>query len=135
MKNCILDYLNKNSNSYIKMGVTSNKNNAPIVVNIKYSKLEKLINELKKNSDNLSKSKIKSFEELEKNGYMINFINLQDEINKELMNIRKSISSNTTNMGEYSKSTVKLKKYIFEIQNIVKNYFEIIKDKTKYFNE
>ena len=117
------------------MGVTSNKNNAPIVVNIKYSKLEKLIKELKRNSDNLNKSKIKSYEDLDKNEYMINFINLQDEANKELMNIRKSISSNTTNMGEYTKSTIKLKKYIFEIQTIVKNYFEIVRDKTKYFNE
>ena len=94
------------------MGVTSNKNNAPIVVNIKYSKLEKLIKELKRNSDNLNKSKIKSYEDLDKNEYMINFINLQDETNKELMTIRKSISSNTTNMGEYTKSTIKLKKYI-----------------------
>ena len=117
------------------MGVTSNKNNAPIVVNIKYSKLEKLIKELKENTDNLNKSKIKSYEDLDKNEYMINFINLQDEANKELMNIRKSISSNTTNMGEYTKSTIKLKKYIFEIQTIVKNYFEIVRDKTKYFNE
>ena len=117
------------------MGVTSNKNNAPIVVNIKYSKLEKLIKELKRNTDNLNKSKIKSYEDLDKNEYMINFINLQDEANKELMNIRKSISSNTTNMGEYTKSTIKLKKYIFEIQTIVKNYFEIVRDKTKYFNE
>ena len=117
------------------MGVTSNKNNAPIVVNIKYSKLEKLIKELKRNTNNLNKSKIKSYEDLDKNEYMINFINLQDEANKELMNIRKSISSNTTNMGEYTKSTIKLKKYIFEIQTIVKNYFEIVRDKTKYFNE
>ena len=112
------------------MGVTSNKNNAPIVVNIKYSKLEKLIKELKRNSDNLNKSKIKSYEDLDKNEYIINFINLQDETNKELMTIRKSISSNTTNMGEYTKSTIKLKKYIFEIQTIVKNYFEIVRDKT-----
>ena len=117
------------------MGVTSNKNNAPIVVNIKYSKLEKLIKELKRNSDNLNKSKIKSYEDLDKNEYIINFINLQDETNKELMTIRKSISSNTTNMGEYTKSTIKLKKYIFEIQTIGKNYFEIIRDKTRYFNE
>ena len=117
------------------MGVTSNKNNAPIVVNIKYSKLEKLIKELKRNTNNLNKSKIKSYEDLDKNEYMINFINLQDEANKELMNIRKSISSNTTNMGEYTKSTIKLKKYIFEIQTIVKNYFEIVRDKTKLFNE
>ena len=117
------------------MGVTSNKNNAPIIVNIKYSKLEKLIKELKRNTNNLNKSKIKSYEDLDKNEYMINFINLQDEANKELMNIRKSISSNTTNMGEYTKSTIKLKKYIFEIQTIVKNYFEIVRDKTKYFNE
>ena len=71
------------------MGVTSNKNNAPIVVNIKYSKLEKLIKELKRNTNNLNKSKIKSYEDLDKNEYMINFINLKDEANKELMNIRK----------------------------------------------
>ena len=115
------------------MGVTSNKNNAPIVVNIKYSKLENLIKELKRNSDNLNKSNIKSLEDLENNEYKNNFIKVQDNINNELININKSISNNITNMSEYTKSTIKFKKYIFEIQMIVQNYFEIIRDKSKLF--
>ena len=113
--------------------ITSNKSQAPIVVNIKYSKLEKLIRELKRNSDNLNKAKIKSYEEFENNEYKNKFINCQEEINNELINIRKSISNNLTNMSEYTKSTIQLKKYIFEIQIIVKYYFEIIKDKNKFF--
>ena len=113
--------------------ITTNKTNTSIVVNIKYSKLEKLIKELKINSDNLSKSKIKSLKELEKNEYNNDFIHYQDEVNNELMNIRKSISNNTNNMIEYTKSTIKLKKYIFEIQMIVKNYFEIVRDKCKFY--
>ena len=113
--------------------VSSNKTNVPIVVNIKYSKLEKLIKELKKNSDYLNKSKIKSFEELENNEYKINFNNYQDEINNELMKLRKSISNNANDINEYTKSTIKLKSYIFEIQTIVKIYFEIIRNKSKFF--
>ena len=113
--------------------VSSNKTNVPIVVNIKYSKLEKLIKELKKNSDYLNKSKIKSFEELENNEYKINFNNYQDEINNELMKLRKSISNNANDINEYTKSTIKLKSYIFEIQTIVKIYFEIIRNKSKIF--
>ena len=110
--------------------VTSNKNNSPIVVNIKYSKLEKLIRDLKHNSESFKKSKIESFEDMDKNEYKINMTNLQNEINNELMNIRKSISNNT-NMNEYSKSTIKLRKYIFEIQMLFKIHFEIIRDKSK----
>ena len=113
--------------------VSSNKTNVPIVVNIKYSKLEKLIKELKKNSDYLNNSKIKSFEELENNEYKINFNNYQDEINNELMKLRKSISNNANDINEYTKSTIKLKSYIFEIQTIVKIYFEIIRNKSKFF--
>ena len=113
--------------------VSSNKTNVPIVVNIKYSKLEKLIKELKKNSDYLNKSKIKSFEELENNEYKINFNNYQDEINNELMKLRKSISNNANDINEYTKSTIKLKSYIFEIQTIVKIFFEIIRNKSKFF--
>ena len=113
--------------------VSSNKTNVPIVVNIKYSKLEKLIKELKKNSDYLNNSKIKSFEELENNEYKINFNNYQDEINNELMKLRKSISNNANDINEYTKSTIKLKSYIFEIQTIVKIYFEIIRKKSKFF--
>ena len=114
--------------------VSSNKTNVPIVVNIKYSKLEKLIKELKKNSDYLNNSKIKSFEELENNEYKINFNNYQDEINNELMKLRKSISNNANDINEYTKSTIKLKSYIFEIQTIVKIYFEIIRNKSTLFN-
>ena len=110
--------------------VTSNKNNMPIVVNIKYSKLEKLIRDFKHNSESFKKSKIDSFEEMDKNEYKINMTNLQNEINNELMNIRKSISNNT-NMNEYSKSTIKLRKYIFEIQMLFKIHFEIMRDKSK----
>ena len=113
--------------------VSSNKTNVPIVVNIKYSKLEKLIKELKKNSDYLNNSKIKSFEELENNEYKINFNNYQDEINNELMKLRKSISNNANDINEYTKSTIKLKNYIFEIQTIVKKFFEIIRNKNKFF--
>ena len=113
--------------------VSSNKTNVPIVVNIKYSKLEKLIKELKKNSDYLNNSKIKSFEELENNEYKINFNNYQDEINNELMKLRKSISNNANDINEYTKSTIKLKSYIFEIQTIVKIYFESIRNKSKFF--
>ena len=113
--------------------VSSNKTNVPIVVNIKYSKLEKLIKELKKNSDYLNNSKIKSFEELENNEYKINFNNYQDEINNELMKLRKSISNNANDINEYTKSTIKLKSYIFEIQTIVKIYFEIVRNKSKFF--
>ena len=110
--------------------VTSNKNNAPIVINIKDSKLKKLIKDLKQNSESFKKSKIESLEEMDKNEYKLNFINLQNEINNELINIRKSISNNT-NMREYSKSTIKLRKYLFEIQILVKIHFEIIRDKSK----
>ena len=113
--------------------VSSNKTNVPIVVNIKYSKLEKLIKELKKNSDYLNNSKIKSFEELENNEYKINFNNYQDEINNELMKLRKSISNNANDINEYTKSAIKLKNYIFEIQTIVKIFFEIVRDKSKFF--
>ena len=113
--------------------VSSNKTNVPIVVNIKYSKLEKLIRELKKNSEYLNKTKIKSFEELENNEYKINFNNYQDEINNELMKLRKSISNNANDINEYTKSTIKLKSYIFEIQTIVKIYFEIVRNKSKFF--
>ena len=113
--------------------VSSNKTNVPIVVNIKYSKLENLIKELKKNSEYLNKSKIKTFDELEKNEYKINFINYQDEINNELMRLRKSISDNANDINEYTKSTIKLKSYIFEIQTIVKIYFEIVRNKSKFF--
>ena len=113
--------------------VSSNKTNVPIVVNIKYSKLEKLIKELKKNSDYLNNSKIKSFEELENNEYKINFNNYQDEINNELMKLRKSISNNANDINEYTKSTIKLKNYIFEIQTIVKIFFEIVRNKSKFF--
>ena len=113
--------------------VSSNKTNVPIVVNIKYSKLEKLIKELKKNSEYLNKSKIKTFDELEKNEYKINFINYQDEINNELMRLRQSISNNANDINEYTKSTIKLKSYIFEIQTIVKIYFEIVRNKSKFF--
>ena len=113
--------------------VTSNKTNVPIVVNIKYSKLEKLIKELKKNSEYLNKSKIKSFEELENNEYKINFNNYQDEINNEIMRLRQSISNNASDINEYTKSTIKLKGYIFEIQTIVKIYFEIVRNKSKFF--
>ena len=113
--------------------VSSNKTNVPIVVNIKYSKLENLIKELKKNSEYLNKSKIKTFDELEKNEYKINFINYQDEINSELMRLRKSISDNANDINEYTKSTIKLKSYIFEIQTIVKIYFEIVRNKSKFF--
>ena len=113
--------------------VSSNKTNVPNVVNIKYSKLENLIKELKKNSEYLNKSKIKTFDELEKNEYKINFINYQDEINSELMRLRKSISDNAIDINEYTKSTIKLKSYIFEIQTIVKIYFEIVRNKSKFF--
>ena len=113
--------------------VSSNKTNVPIVVNIKYSKLEKLIKELKKNSDYLNNSKIKSFEEFENNEYKINFNNYQDEINNELMKLRKSISNNANDINEYTKSTIKLKSYIFEIQTIVKIFFEIVRNKSKFF--
>ena len=113
--------------------VSSNKTNVPIVVNIKYSKLDNLIKELKKNSEYLNKSKIKTFDELEKNEYKINFINYQDEINNELMRLRKSISDNANDINEYTKSTIKLKSYIFEIQTIVKIYFEIVRNKSKFF--
>ena len=113
--------------------VSSNKTNVPIVVNIKYSKLDNLIKELKKNSEYLNKSKIKTFDELEKNEYKINFINYQDEINNELMRLRKSISENANDINEYTKSTIKLKSYIFEIQTIVKIYFEIVRNKSKFF--
>ena len=113
--------------------VSSNKTNVPIVVNIKYSKLENLIKELKKNSEYLNKSKIKTFDELEKNEYKNNFINYQDEINNELMRLRKSISDNANDINEYTKSTIKLKSYIFEIQTIVKIYFEIVRNKSKFF--
>ena len=114
--------------------VSSNKTNVPIVVNIKYSKLENLIKELKKNSEYLNKSKIKTFDELEKNEYKINFINYQDEINNELMRLRKSISDNANDINEYTKSTIKLKSYIFEIQTIFKIYFEIVRNKSTSFN-
>ncbi len=114
--------------------IASNKIiNVPIVVNIKYSKLEKLIRELKKNSDNLNKSKIKTFEELENNEYKNNFINYQEEINNEIIKIRKSISNNANDINEYTKSTIKLKNYIFEIQTIVQIFFEIVRDKSKFF--
>ena len=113
--------------------VSSNKTNVPIVVNIKYSKLDNLIKELKKNSEYLNKSKIKTFDELEKNEYKINFINYQDEINNELMRLRKSISDNANDINEYTKSNIKLKSYIFEIQTIVKIYFEIVRNKSKFF--
>ena len=114
--------------------IASNKIiNVPIVVNIKYSKLEKLIRELKKNSDNLNKSKIKTFEELENNEYKNNFINYQEEINNEIIKIRKSISNNANDINEYTKSTIKLKNYIFEIQTIVKIFFEIVRNKSALF--
>ena len=111
----------------------SNKANMPIVVNIKYSKLEKLITNLKECLNNLANEKINSSEELEKCEYNNNFIHFQDEINNELMIIRNSISNDITNMSDYTKSTIKLKKYIFVIQLIIKKYFEIVKNINKSY--
>ena len=50
------------------------------------------------------------------------------------MKLRKSISNNANDINEYTKSTIKLKSYIFEIQTIVKIYFEIIRNKSTLFN-
>ena len=59
--------------------------------------------------------------------------NIQIEINNEIIKIRNVVMNNSTNISEYTKSNMKIKKYIFDIQKITQEYFELIKNKTKFF--
>jgi hypothetical protein len=55
------------------------------------------------------------------------------KINEELIKIRNYVLNNSSNINEYTKSNIKLKKYVFDIQEITQEYFEIVKEKTKCF--
>ena len=111
----------------------ANTNNNQITINTKYTNIENLIKDFRKYLDALKSSKIKSFEEYEKSENNKKIKNIQEEINKEIMKLRTSTLNNSTNINEYTNSSIKLKKYIFDIQKITKEYFETIKNKTKYF--
>ena len=110
-----------------------NTNNVQITIDTKYSRLENLIKEFRRNIEHLKRIKLKSFDEFEKSEYNQKILNEQLEINNELMKIRNFIFNNTTNINEYTKSNIKIKKYIFDIQKITQEYFEVVKNKNKSF--
>ena len=110
-----------------------NTNNIQITIDTKYSRLENLIKEFRRNIEHLKRIKLKSFDEFEKSEYNQKILNEQLEINNELMKIRNFILNNTTNINEYTKSNIKIKKYIFDIQKIIQEYFEVVKNKKKSF--
>ena len=114
------------------MGNANANNTTHLIINTKYSKLENLIKDFKKNLQIFKNIKINSFEEYEQSESNKNILNIQAEINDELINIRKSLN-NCASINEYTKSNIKIKTYIFDIQRITQEYFEVVKKKTKSF--
>ena len=111
----------------------ANTNNIQITIDTKYSKLENLIKDFRKNIESLKRIKINSYEEIEKSEFNQKILNIELKINEELIKIRNYVANNSSNINEYTKSNIKLKKYVFDIQEITQEYFEIIKSKTKCF--
>ena len=111
----------------------ANTNNTQITINTKYTKLENLIRDFNKNVLLLKKAKINTFDELEKSQNNQKINSIQIEINNELIKLRNFAINNSANINEYTKSNIKLKKYVFDIQEITQEYFEIVKKKTKCF--
>ena len=111
----------------------ANTNNIQITIDTKYSKLENLIKDFRNNIESLKRVKINSYEDFEKCECNQRILNIQLKINEELIKIRNYVISNSSNINEYTKSNIKLKKYAFDIQEITQEYFEIIKIKTKCF--
>ena len=115
------------------MGNGNNSNKNQITINNRYSKLENLIEQFKTCNEKIKNNKFNSFNDLEKCENNKNIINIQEKLNDEIKNLRTIISNESSNISEYTKSSMKIKKYIFTIQLIYKDYFEIIKMKTKNF--
>ena len=111
----------------------ANTANTHITINTKYSKLENLIKDFRKNVEALKKLEIKSFEEYEQSDINEKILNIQREINNELIKIRNFSINNTANINEYTKTNMKINKYAFNIQRITQEYFEVVKNKTKTF--
>ena len=108
-------------------------NNTQITINTKYTKLENLIKEFNKNVQNLKKIKINSLEDLKKSQYIPKIENIQMEINNEIIKIRNTVLNSSSNINEYTKSNIKIKKYIFDIQKVTQEYFELIRNKSKFY--
>ena len=111
----------------------ANTNNIQISIDTKYSKLENLIKDFRNNIESLKRVKINSYEDFEKCECNQRILNIEMKINEELIKIRNYVLNNSSNINEYTKSNIKLKKYVFDIQEITQEYFEIIKKKTKCF--
>ena len=107
--------------------------NTHIIINTKYSKLEQLIKDFRKNIETLKKIKIKSFEEYDQSDINQTILNIQKEINDELIKIRNFSINSIANINEYTKTNMKINKYVFDIQRITQEYFEVVKNKTKSF--
>ena len=108
-------------------------NNTQITINTKYTKLENLIRDFNKNVLLLKKAKINTFDELEKSQNNQKINSIQIEINNELIKLRNFAINNSANINEYTKSNIKLKNYIFDLQKVTQEYFELIKNKSKFF--
>jgi superfamily II helicase len=111
----------------------ANTNNIQITIDTKYSILENLIKDFTKNIESLKRVKINSYEDFEKCECNQKILNIEMKINEELIKIRNYVLNNSSNINEYTKSNIKLKKYVFDIQEITQEYFEIVKEKTKCF--
>ena len=111
----------------------ANTNNIQITIDTKYSILENLIKDFTKNIESLKRVKINSYEDYEKCECNQRILNIEMKINEELIKIRNYVLNNSSNINEYTKSNIKLKKYVFDIQEITQEYFEIVKEKTKCF--
>ena len=111
----------------------ANTNNIQITIDTKYSILENLIKDFTKNIESLKRVKINSYEDFEKCECNQRILNIEMKINEELIKIRNYVLNNSSNINEYTKSNIKLKKYVFDIQEITQEYFEIVKEKTKCF--
>ena len=111
----------------------ANTNNIQITIDTKYSILENLIKDFTKNIESLKRVKINSYEDFEKCECNQRILNIEMKINEELIKIRNYVLNNSSNINEYTKSNIKLKKYVFDTQEITHESFEIVKKKTKCF--
>ena len=112
------------------MGSGINKNNEIINQKLFFKKLEDLIKMFENHLIELEQKEFDTIEELNSFELKVNIDNIQNDINEELINIRKKVNEIKDNK-EFNSNQKKLNSLNDKIQNLYVKNSEIIKNKIK----